>query len=585
MVLDTTVMNVSISQVVADLNTTVVGLQTAITLYTLVMASLMLIGGKLGERWGAKRTFAVGLLVYGTGSFITSISPNLAVLLLGWSLIEGLGAVLVIPAIAALTAATYQGKQRAVAYGILGGVSGASMAAGPADRRLGVGRVLLALRLRRRVRRGRRHPAVPADRSRHQGPPDQARHHRCRAVGARAGLHRARRSCAPASGAGSPPSAGVPEVNGQPVDAAGAVPDAVADRDRLDPAGRVRAPGTTGQGPRRRTPARPRPPEDPADARRAGGAVVPGLHHPGHLLRAAPVPADRAGLRLAQDRGDDPAHVRGHVHLRPRRLRADRPLHPQADRPARHRGHARRRAVPARTSSTHSSAGGGSASGSRCSAPGLGLLASQVGNVIMSSVEPKRGGEAGGLQGTVAQPRGVARRRARRVDPARQPRRPTSPHAIQASTTLPDSVKQQVTVAAQASANFVSTTRSSRPRRMPACPRTRPTSSWPPTPTPSSPRCGPRSRSSPCSPCSPWPGCADLPNSSAAVEAKSPVAEDQKPNEGAHHEGRHRGWGRRRGVLRRPAAQARRARRRSSWSSGGPTCRSRTAVCRTTWAG
>ena len=101
MVLDTTVMNVSISQVVADLDTTVVGLQTAITLYTLVMASLMLIGGKFGERWGAKRTFAIGLLVYGTGSLITSLSPNLGVLLLGWSLIEGLGAVLVIPAIAA----------------------------------------------------------------------------------------------------------------------------------------------------------------------------------------------------------------------------------------------------------------------------------------------------------------------------------------------------------------------------------------------------------------------------------------------------------------------------------------------------
>ena len=131
MVLDTTVMNVSISQVVADLNTTVVGLQTAITMYTLVMAAFMLIGGKLGDRWGAKRAFAIGLLVYGTGSLITALSPNLAVLLVGWSLIEGLGAVLVIPAIAALTAATYKGKQRALAYGILGGVSGASMAAGP----------------------------------------------------------------------------------------------------------------------------------------------------------------------------------------------------------------------------------------------------------------------------------------------------------------------------------------------------------------------------------------------------------------------------------------------------------------------
>lgn len=131
MVLDTTVMNVSISQVVADLNTTVVGLQTAITMYTLVMAAFMLIGGKIGDRWGAKRTFWIGLLVYGTGSLITSLSQNLTQLLFGWSLVEGLGAILVIPAIAALTAKTYQGKQRALCYGILGGVAGASMAAGP----------------------------------------------------------------------------------------------------------------------------------------------------------------------------------------------------------------------------------------------------------------------------------------------------------------------------------------------------------------------------------------------------------------------------------------------------------------------
>jgi MFS family permease len=131
MVLDTTVMNVSISQVVADLNTTVVGLQTAITMYTLVMAAFMLIGGKLGDRWGAKRAFWIGLLIYGSGSFFTGLSQNITQLLIAWSLIEGLGAILVIPAIAALTAKTYQGKQRALCYGILGGVAGASMAAGP----------------------------------------------------------------------------------------------------------------------------------------------------------------------------------------------------------------------------------------------------------------------------------------------------------------------------------------------------------------------------------------------------------------------------------------------------------------------
>lgn len=131
MVLDTTVMNVSISQIVQDLDTTVIGLQTAITVYTLVMAAFMLIGGKFGDRWGAKRAFAVGLLVYGAGSLTTALSPNLSVLLVGWSFIEGFGAVLVIPAIAALTATTYTGHQRAMAYGILGGVSGASAALGP----------------------------------------------------------------------------------------------------------------------------------------------------------------------------------------------------------------------------------------------------------------------------------------------------------------------------------------------------------------------------------------------------------------------------------------------------------------------
>ena len=131
MVLDTTVMNVSITQVAADLNTTVVGLQTAITMYTLVMAAFMLLGGKLGDRWGAKRAFIIGLLVYGLGSLTTALSRSLGMLLVGWSFIEGFGAILVIPAIAALTANTYTGRQRALAYGILGGVSGASAALGP----------------------------------------------------------------------------------------------------------------------------------------------------------------------------------------------------------------------------------------------------------------------------------------------------------------------------------------------------------------------------------------------------------------------------------------------------------------------
>ncbi len=131
MVLDSSVMNVSISQICADLGTTVQGVQAAITLYTLVMAAFMLVGAKLGDIWGRDRAFAIGLAVYAAGAAITAISPNLAVLLVGWSLIEGLGAVMVVPAVAALIAANYEGRQRALAYGIIGGVAAAAVAAGP----------------------------------------------------------------------------------------------------------------------------------------------------------------------------------------------------------------------------------------------------------------------------------------------------------------------------------------------------------------------------------------------------------------------------------------------------------------------
>jgi MFS family permease len=131
MVLDTSVMNVAISQIVDDLDTTIQGVQTAITLYTLVMAAFMLLGAKLGDIVGRNRVFAIGLALYGAGSLTTALSPNLAVLLVGWSGVEGIGAVLVIPAIAALTAASYEGRERALAYALLGGVAAIAVAAGP----------------------------------------------------------------------------------------------------------------------------------------------------------------------------------------------------------------------------------------------------------------------------------------------------------------------------------------------------------------------------------------------------------------------------------------------------------------------
>jgi MFS family permease len=131
MILDSTVMNVSISTVAADLNTTISGMQTAITFYALTMAALMLTGGKLGSIWGRHRAFKIGSVVYGVGSLITAISPSLPVLLLGWSLVEGLGAILVIPAIAALAAVNYSGRDRVVAFSILGAATGLAAAVGP----------------------------------------------------------------------------------------------------------------------------------------------------------------------------------------------------------------------------------------------------------------------------------------------------------------------------------------------------------------------------------------------------------------------------------------------------------------------
>lgn len=131
MVLDTAVMNVSISQLVHDFHTTVTTIQAVITLYALVMAALMITGGKLGDIWGRRRTFTIGIIVYAVGSGLTSVAPTVAVLALGWSIIEGTGAAMVLPALAALVGANFKGKDRAAAYGIIGGLSGAGIAVGP----------------------------------------------------------------------------------------------------------------------------------------------------------------------------------------------------------------------------------------------------------------------------------------------------------------------------------------------------------------------------------------------------------------------------------------------------------------------
>src|ERR671931_29895 len=131
MVLDQSVMNVSISQLVKDFDTDVTTIQAVITLYSLTMAALMVTGGKLGDILGRRRAFSIGLVIYGVGSGLTALSWSVPALALGWSVLEGVGAALVLPALVALTAGNFEGKARAAAYGVLGGVAGAGIAVGP----------------------------------------------------------------------------------------------------------------------------------------------------------------------------------------------------------------------------------------------------------------------------------------------------------------------------------------------------------------------------------------------------------------------------------------------------------------------
>ena len=131
MILDSSVMNVSIATVAEDVGTTVAGIQTAITLYTLVMASLVIVGGKLGTIMGRRRAFALGLVIYASGSLTTALSPSLPVLLFGWSFLEGVGAALILPAIVALVAGNFPAAARPKAYGLIAAAAAIAVAVGP----------------------------------------------------------------------------------------------------------------------------------------------------------------------------------------------------------------------------------------------------------------------------------------------------------------------------------------------------------------------------------------------------------------------------------------------------------------------
>jgi MFS family permease len=125
-------MNVMINDISEDLDTTVQGVQTAITLFLLVMAALMIPGGKLTDRWGRKRCFTVGLTVYGVGAVISALSPSLGVLILGNSILQGVGTALLIPPVYILTTMlVLDVTSRARAFGVITGMGGIGAAAGP----------------------------------------------------------------------------------------------------------------------------------------------------------------------------------------------------------------------------------------------------------------------------------------------------------------------------------------------------------------------------------------------------------------------------------------------------------------------
>ena len=131
MTLDSSVMNVSIATVAEDVGTTVTGIQSAITAYTLVMACLMITGAKIGGLIGRKRAFAIGCVIYGCGSFTTALAPSLPVLLFGWSFLEGVGAALILPAIVALVAGNFPIERRPAAYGLVAAAGAIAVAVGP----------------------------------------------------------------------------------------------------------------------------------------------------------------------------------------------------------------------------------------------------------------------------------------------------------------------------------------------------------------------------------------------------------------------------------------------------------------------
>ena len=129
--LDATFMNVSISQVVADLNTDVSAIQSTMSFYTLITAAFMLLSAKLQDIVGKKKLFLIGAALYGVGTLTAAISSNVAMLFIGWAAIEGVAGALMMPATVSIISGTYQGEKRTVALAIIGVMGAIAAAIGP----------------------------------------------------------------------------------------------------------------------------------------------------------------------------------------------------------------------------------------------------------------------------------------------------------------------------------------------------------------------------------------------------------------------------------------------------------------------
>ena len=129
--LDTTILNVAIPTILRDLDTTLPSLQWVITGYSLTFASLLIIGGRLGDLFGPRRMFIVGAAVFGIGSLFASVATSVPTLVFGEAVIEGIGASLMMPATLGILSSTFHGRERATAFGMWGATAGAAVAFGP----------------------------------------------------------------------------------------------------------------------------------------------------------------------------------------------------------------------------------------------------------------------------------------------------------------------------------------------------------------------------------------------------------------------------------------------------------------------